>query len=336
MKYTSVSLLEKRFYVASLAVALLLSPLTQAQTEQVTAQQFVDLQQGQTHFPGFRRAHAKGICVSGEFKSNGRLSQYSNATVFKAGTHPFIGRLSIAGNNPHAAELTAPVRSFALSFVTGAERWNIAMNTPPVMAVTNPHDFYQQIVALKQGKEAVKDFFAEHPESADFLAWKASYTPSSSFALETYHSINAFYLVDEKAQRQAIRWKMLPLNEESKNPYTGKDALQQEFATRLEKGAVRFNWQFIFAKQEDDENNPAKLWPSNRAKVDAGEIFITHWQPQLLGNCHALNFDPLILPSGVKATEDPILRARSAAYAESYRRRAKEQLMGALEETAND
>ncbi|WP_275557263.1 catalase family peroxidase [Pseudoalteromonas sp. J010] len=323
-----------RFYGISAFVAwygavLFLTQSAQASTK-VTAQQFVDLQQGQSHFPGFRRAHAKGVCVSGEFISNGSLTHYSDAEVFSAGVHPFIGRFSIAGNNPHADELSAPVRSFALSFVTGSERWNIAMNTPPVMAVSNPYDFYQQLVAIKQGGDAIKAFFAKHPESADFLAWKASYTPTESLALETYHSINAFYLHDAQSNKQAVRWQMLPLGEASKNPFTDSAALQKELAARIAQGNVRFTWQFTLAAPADDENNPAIQWPSNRAQVNAGEINITQWQPQLEGACHAMNFDPLILPTGLSATADPILRARSAAYAESYRRRAKEQLIGAL------
>ncbi|MEJ6474484.1 catalase family peroxidase [Pseudoalteromonas piscicida] len=335
MNNAIAAVLEKVLYI-SVSCSLLFTPITQASTERVTAQQFVDLQQGQSHFPGFRRAHAKGLCVSGEFVSNGSIAQYSSAEVFSAGAHPFIGRFSIAGNNPHADELSAPVRSFALSFVTGSERWNIAMNTPPVMAVTNPHDFYQQIVAIKQGGDAIKDFFAKHPESADFLAWKANYVPTESLALETYHSINAFYLHDAQQHKQAVRWQMQPLGKSSENPFSDSAALQKELAARLAKGSVRFTWQFTLAAPEDDENNPAIQWPSSRTKINAGEIIITQWQPQLEGDCHALNFDPLVLPTGLSATADPILRARSAAYAESYRRRAKEQLMGALEVQKNE
>lgn len=43
--------------------------------------------------------------------------------------------------------------------------------------------------------------------------------------------------------------------------------------------------------------------------------------------CGAQNFDPLVLPEGMSATADPILRARGAAYAQSYRRRATEILL---------
>ena len=71
----------------------------------VTAQQFVDLQQGGTPFAGFRRAHAKGLCVAGEFVSNGNLASYSVAPVFRAGSTPVLGRFSTGGNNPPSGRI---------------------------------------------------------------------------------------------------------------------------------------------------------------------------------------------------------------------------------------
>jgi len=53
---------------------------------------------------------------------------------------------------------------------------------------------------------------------------------------------------------------------------------------------------------------------------------------QALDDCNVINFDPLVLPVGIKATDDPILNARSAAYAESYRRRAREHLLSFFSE----
>ncbi|MNC80149.1 Catalase-related peroxidase precursor [compost metagenome] len=44
------------------------------------------------------------------------------------------------------------------------------------------------------------------------------------------------------------------------------------------------------------------------------------------GACRDLNFDPLILPSGIQPSNDPILAARSAAYSESFNRRSRESL----------
>ncbi|KKO44467.1 catalase [Arsukibacterium ikkense] len=303
----------------------------------VSAQQFVDLQQGNSAFPGFRRAHAKGICVSGEFRANGQLANYSRASLFKPGSTPFIGRLSIAGNNPTAPDLKAPVRSLALSFTSSrTEQWRLAMNTPPVMAVADPHTFYQQIQAIQAGPAAVKQFFATHPQSSEFLAWAAQYQPSGSFAAETYHSINAFYLVNANGQQQAVRWAMQPTVAVAATDLTDADALQQEITTRIAADQVVFDWVFTLADATDDENNSSKAWPAGRQQINAGQIVLNGSSAQLAGDCHAINFDPLVLPTGIKATADPILRARSAAYAESYRRRAKEQLQGALEGSNND
>jgi catalase len=303
----------------------------------VSAQQFVDLQQGNSPFAGFRRAHAKGLCVSGEFRSNGELTPYSTASLFKTGVTPFVGRLSIAGNNPTAPDLKAPVRSLALSFsLSRTEQWRLAMNTPPVMAVADPHTFYRQIQALQAGPEAIKQFFAAHPESGEFRTWAAQYQPSGSFAGETYNSINAFYLINNEGQQQAVRWAMVPTIKADSIPFEGDNALQQEISARIAEGPVMFNWVFTLADASDDENNATKAWPASRKQVNAGQIVLTGTAAQLEGNCHAINFDPLVLPSGIKATADPILRARSGAYAESYRRRAKEQLQGALGENSHD
>ncbi len=297
---------------------------------QVSAQKFVDLQQGKSDFPGFRRAHAKGVCVYGEFQSNGNLSSFSTASLFQKGNTAFIGRYSLAGNNPTAPDLKAPVRSLALSFnLAPNQQWRVAMNTPPVMAVKNPNDFYQQIVAIKQGGAAIKQFFENHPESADFLRWKANYLPTSSFALERYHSINAFYLLSASGQKQAVRWSMEPLVEDINSLNTdSNDALIEELALRLEQGVVSYDWVFSFATAQDDEHNPAKMWPNEREKVVAGKIVIHEVNRDQNADCQGINFDPLTLPSGILPTNDPILKARSAAYAESYRRRAKEQFWG--------
>lgn len=319
-------------FTALLIAGTLSASYAEESVPSVTAQDFVDLQEGNSPHAGYRRAHAKGVCVSGEFRANGNLSDIASTSLFDPGVTPFTGRFSIAGGNPYAPDLSSPVRSLALNFaLSSTNQWRIAMNTPPVMAVTNPHDFYQQIVAIKEGPEAVQAFFRKHPEAKDFMAWRATYSPSASFSGETYHSLNAFYLHDDEGNKQAVRWKMVPESAASHDDIDGPDALQQRLAQQLDTAPVVYNWVFTLAAPEDDEDNPAVKWPDSRPQRVAGQIVITDWQPQLEGSCHSLNFDPLVLPDGITATNDPILRARSAAYAESYRRRAREALTGALE-----
>ncbi len=304
-----------------------------------TAQKFIDLQQGgQPHF-SFRRAHAKGICLQGDFVSKGLLTPYSTSEFFKEGTQPFIGRFSIAGANPTAPDLAAPVRSLALSFASDSgERWRTAMNTPTVMPVRTPEEFYQQIQVLspdpvtgKPDGEKIKAFFAAHPETAAFNQWKQGYTPTMSFATEQYHSINAFYLIDEQGQRHAARWAAVPQASaqlmQSDISDSEPDALQLELAQRLQDDAVRFDLMVTLADDSDDENNPTIAWPAERTTINAGTVVIRAVHDQDGGACNGINFDPLVLPSGMKATADPILNARGAAYAESYRRRARETFL---------
>jgi len=306
--------------------------------DKVTAKAFVDLQQGSTVHAGFRRAHAKGLCVSGNFESTGLLSAYSTARVFKQGSTPFIGRFSIAGNNPTAPDLKAPVRSLAFVVNTATEdEWRVAMNTPPVMAVATPDAFYKQLQALspdpatgKRDPKKISAFFKAHPESKAFNQWKAGYTPANSFATERYNSINAFYLHNAQGEKQAVRWQAVPSINDQEVTVLDKqspDALQQQLISQIEKQPVRFDLMFTLADSSDDENNPTIPWPSSREVINAGSLVITDWRFQNEGACGAQNFDPLVLPNGMSATADPILRARGAAYAQSYRRRATETLL---------
>ena len=302
----------------------------------VTAQQFVNLQENEKPNVSFRRAHAKGVCLQGEFVASGLLAPFTTAEFFQKGNYPFIGRFSIGGGNPTAPDLASGVRSLALSFASDSgQRWRTAMNTPTVMAVRTPEVFFQQIKLLtpdpktgKRDEAKIKAFFAAHPEMAEFNQWKANYVASSSFATEKYHSINAFYLVNDNGERQAVRWAMTPqaepqpLGENISDSHP--DALQIELAQRLENDVVRFDMLVTLANDSDDENNPTVVWPAERAVINAGTVVIRAVEPQQGGTCNGINFDPLVLPKGMEATADPILNARGAVYAESYRRRARE------------
>jgi catalase len=308
-------------------------------TSKMTAQKFVALQEGSAPHEGFRRAHAKGICITGEFVSSGLLAQYSKAAIFQEGSTPFYGRFSIGGGNPTAPDLKSPVRSLALAFSqNNGRQWRMAMNTPPVMAVRTPEDFYEQLAAIFPDPETgirdpqkIVDFFKAHPESAAFVEWKNNYKPTNSFSTEIYNSINAFYLVDAQGAKQAVRWQAVPQAVPNYNiaPDAPSDALQKDMAELLSKGAVKFDLVFQFAAEEDAVADATQPWPDERRKITAGTIFIQGAQAQKGGICADTNFDPLVLPSGIEPSEDPILRARSAAYAESYRRRARETLLGA-------
>lgn len=303
--------------------------------DRLTSAQLIDRMEANAGVhPGYRRAHPRGICFSGYLEVSGNLAPLSRAALLGAGRVPVLGRLSVGAGNPHAADTSVPVRSMALLLrQPDGQQWRMAMNNPPVLAVRTPEDFYEQLGAMrpdpKTGKsdpERVKQFFDAHPESAEFRAWAASYRPSDSFASTAYNSINAFVLIDAKGQRQAVRWSMMPQLPATPLSSQGMadDALQQDLLQRLKSGPLRWTWRFTLAGSGDASSDPTHAWPAERPQVEAGTLVVERAQAQLDGDCYGFNFDPLILPDGVEPSGDAILRARSSAYAQSYRRRTFE------------
>src|ERR1700680_2066021 len=124
--------------------------------------------------PGFRRNHAKGVCVSGYFESNGRGVALSKASVFLPGRVPIIGRFSLAGGQPYIADAPHTIRGMAILFkLSDGEEWRIAMTNIPVFTVKTVQGFHDQLLALapdpatgKPDLAKMNAFFAKYPESA--------------------------------------------------------------------------------------------------------------------------------------------------------------------------
>jgi catalase len=82
----------------------------------------------------------------------------------------------------------------------------------------------------------------------------------------------------------------------------------------------------VVVGRADDPTNDATLpWPEGRRQIDAGTITIDQASSEDSGRCTAVNYDPLVLPSGIEASDDPLLSARSAVYARSFTLRAEEE-----------
>ncbi|MEG0242907.1 MAG: catalase, partial [Pseudomonas sp.] len=224
------------------------------------------------------------------------------------------------------------------------QQWRTGMNSMPVFPVGTPEAFYQMLKAgtpdpatSKPNPASMPAFFASHPETAPFLAWVKTARPSASYATERYNGINAFYLVNADGQRQAVRWGLVPLSQDVSAAAAppGADFLQADLEQRLAAGPLRWQLQITLANPTDPVDDASKAWSGAHTVLDAGTLVLERSQPQLDGDCRDINFDPLILPSGIEASNDPLLAARSAAYASSYLRRTGEvsQLHSASQES---
>ncbi|HEV7813639.1 MAG TPA: catalase family peroxidase [Janthinobacterium sp.] len=293
--------------------------------------------------PGFRRNHAKGICVTGYFEGNGSAAQYSVAPVFGATRTPVIGRFAIPGGNPSIADAASPVRSLALLFqLPNGEQWRTGMNNTPIFIVNNPQAFYANLLASKPDPATkktdpakLKAFFDAHPESASFRQWIKDHAPSSALTNSSYYGINAFRLVNAAGQQQYVRWSVVP-----EQVYVPLDApapkdpnfLDEDLQQQLQQGPVRWHLKLQLAQAGDVTDDATKAWPDERPMLDAGVLTLNQAIAQGDGPCRDVNFDPLILPKGIQPSRDPLLAARSAAYSRSFNARTREEAGGAVQQ----
>ncbi len=285
-------------------------------------------------FPGYRRNHAKGVCVVGHFDSSGAAAPYSAAQVFMPGRRsPVVGRFSIPGTNPYAWDDSTPIRGMALQFTQADGRqWRTAMNAVAAFPVATPLANYEFMQA-QQPDPATGDpdpkrlaaFLAGHPTADAFRLWNEGARPSASYAVERYNSLDSFVLVDARGGRHPVRWRMVPTAGADARPVPAGDPdfLAADLRSRLSHGPLRWHLEIVFPEPDDAIDNAARAWPQDRRHIDAGTLVIRSSRPH--GTCDAINFDPLVLPAGIEPSDDPLLRLRSAVYAQSHQLRGCER-----------
>ncbi|MBP2293628.1 catalase family peroxidase [Azospirillum rugosum] len=287
--------------------------------------------------PGFRRNHAKGLCFAGWFDGNGEGERLSKAAVFRAERTPVFGRFALAGGQPYQADMAATVRSMAVNFaLADGEIWRTGMNNIPVFPVRDAAGFYDQLAASKPDPATGKPdparmsaFLAAHTEAGRALALIKAQAPTAGFADASYNSLNAFRFVAASGASTPVRWSMVadeppqapqPASAGNADPNRLFDALE----TRVERGPVRWHLLVTVGQPGDPTADATVPWPANRERLDVGILTVKSVQDEAEGDCRDVNFDPLLLPDGIQPSDDPLLSVRSAAYSESFTRRAGE------------
>ena len=286
---------------------------------------------------GHRRNHSKGICFTGTFEANGAGARLSTAPMFAAGSYPVIGRFAIATGNPDASDDSTPVRSMAIRVVApGGDEWRSGMNDSPMFVVATPRAFYEMTLAQdvdpatgKPNPAAIERFFATHPESQPFAEWAKTMRWTDSWADRTYNSLNAFQYVNANGQSELVRWSMEHTAPEHVVDHAalaklGPDFLSQDLKQRLAQGPLSWRLVVTLAKPGDPSNDATKVWPADREHVDIGTLVVRQAQDEADGPCRDYNYDPTILPIGIEVSDDPLLPARSSAYAKSFDLRTAE------------
>ena len=280
---------------------------------------------------GHRRNHAKGICFTGVFESNGAGSALSQAQVFARGQYPALGRFNLGTADADAADATVRVRGMGLQISTpDGQEWRTAMINAPVFAVSTPREFYELLLAAgSKDPNAMKAFAAANPEFAGFGAWAQKGPWTGSYAEERFNGLNAFVFVDNAGAEQAVRWSLLPAAQPvpvspEDLAKRGPNFLEQEITERVGSAPQRWTMAVTVANPGDPTADPTKAWPEDRRTVEVGTLIVQKIEAEADGPCRDINFDPTVLPTGIRVSDDPFPAARSAAYAKSYDLRTAE------------
>ncbi len=280
---------------------------------------------------GYRRNHAKGICFTGVFDSNGNGAELSRAQVFSTGQYPALGRFNLGTPEPNAADGTVRVRGMGLQISTpDGEVWRTAMIDPPFFPVATPEAFYELLKAShSKAPDAMKTFSQAHPEIAAFGAWAKAAPWTASYAEEPYNSLNAFIFVANSGTDHTVRWSLRPQAQVTtitpdELAKLGPDHLEQDIKDRVAKEPARWTMVVTVANPGDPTSDPSKVWPEGRRSVEVGTLVVQQIVAERDGPCRDINFDPTILPNGIEVSDDPFPAARSAAYAKSYDLRTSE------------
>ena len=304
-------------------------------TQRLTSSRFADrFEQLYGKHDGFRRNHAKGLAATGTFTSSAAGAEVSKAAILGPGTVPVVARFSMSGSVPNAADQPATVRGLGIFFThPNGEQWRTAMVNIPVFPDSTPQGFYDRILASnpdpatgKPDPSKMSAFLAAHPETVAAMTVIKAAPPSPGFADSTFHGLNAFLATNAAGATVPIRWAAVPVDPITNAPLPSgsPDALFDALVERVQRGPVSWRLMLTVAQPGDPTHDATRAWPSQRRTIDAGLITIDTVATEAPGNARDVNFDPLILPVGLGASDDPLPRARSAVYARSFERRSRE------------
>jgi catalase len=289
--------------------------------------------------PGFRRNHAKGVCVSGFFDSNGAGTRISKAVVFRSGRVPVIGRFSLGSGDPNQADAPGIARGLGIEYqLPDGEQWRTAMINLPVFPFKDPQAFYDNMMASAPDPVTHKPdpakqaaFMASHPETLHAIEVFKSHEPSSGFDNTTFYGLTAFVFTNGEGKKTSVRWSLVPEQpyvaaSTEATPTGDENYLFRAVIASILLHPLKWHLLLTLGQPGDPTNNSTSEWPPDREQVDVGTLTLDTVEAEATSETRVVNFDPLVLPAGISPSDDPLLSARSAVYSESFTRRAGEKV----------
>jgi catalase len=283
--------------------------------------------------PGFRALHAKGIVLAGTFAAGPDAPRLTRAAHLQGEPVPVTARFSNGGGNPDVADAAPDVRGLAVKFyLPDGSRTDVVAQTAPRFPVRTPDAFVELIRVLGAGPRAALElprFLARHPEAIGALAANlGALRPPHSYASVRYYAVHAYRFLDASGASRYGRYTLVPEHEQPRlwphqSRGLGRDFLQDEIRSRLDRGAVRFSLELQIAGAGDLVDDPTARWPTTRERVTLGTVQLTDLDSERETSDDVLVFDPSRVTDGIELSDDPVLRFRPAAYSDSIRERTE-------------
>ena len=288
-------------------------------------------------FQGYRRSGAKGVCAVAEFVGNAEGRALSVSSAFSGKPVPVVARFSVGGANPKAPDNAKSQRNMALQFdLPNNETWQMGNISSPVFGASTPQQLMGRLATLTPNAETkkvdadkVKSFADANPEVLLQGKYFASQPVPASFTKVNYWGVHAFGFVDAAGKKQFAKWVFEPVggtqgltDDEAKAK--GPEFLFDDLRQRVAAGSVAFDFMVQLAQAGDKLDSATTPLPDDRKKVSLGRLTIKSVSADATGPCLTINYNPMVLPKGVEASNDPMLTARAAPYAISLGRRLVE------------
>ncbi|MDM7859374.1 catalase family peroxidase [Alteromonas sp. ASW11-36] len=325
----------KRLLIGVAVSALSAVTLPSVAQSNTTAMEMVELfEKLSGKQPGIRKAHANGLCATANFVPNPAMSEYSSASIFTQETVPATIRFSMGSGNPSADQRASGARGMAIQLAgPNGELHNIVGNSTPIFAAKNPDVFFGLLQTLLPGENGQVDYakvgqyIATHPSTQPLAQWQQTTNPPYSFGTSKFFGLHTFYFVNAQGTETMFRWHITPDAGERLITNEEKAALPAEFLNnhtteQFNQDGISFTVTATIGQEGDTTNDPSQAWPTDRDTIEMGKITLT----EIGGDaCTPINFDPNVMASGFKASDDPVLRMRSPAYAISFGKRLSGQ-----------
>ena len=286
--------------------------------------------------PGHRPVHAKGLVCSGTFRASAEASRVTRAPHFAGQSIPTTIRFANSNGNPEVHDGAPNVRSMAVKFhLSDGKNADILANSIEGFVARTPEELLEFLRAQlpdeasgRPDPDAFPRFLAGHPAARGFVERLMKKPVPASYAQVTYHAEHAFRFTAADGTSRFGRYRLVPQAGEAflSPDDAGKRSpsfLREELEGRLRTGPAAFRLLLQVAEAGDPTDDVTALWPEGRPVVELGRLEVTGISSTSAADERRLIFDPSNRTDGIDLSADPILLARSAAYAISYDRRSK-------------